>query len=178
MAELYLSDREAYEASREQGGMIVFSKKPDLDKLSYVQKYFESESDACTKSGAYLAASVMIGAAIETALLFACMNNPNATMAARDKLSKKLRPKSTDPKRWSLKNLIDIAFVAGWLPDSKIDGSVFDPKYLTSMIREHRNSVHPSRHLLPSGLKSFQHAYNESRAAYVLLKWCLARSNA
>ena len=154
----------------------MFSKTPDLDKLSSVQKHFESESEACAKAGAYLAASVMIGAAIEAALLFACLNDPGAARAARAKLSEKDRPRGEDPKRWSLNSLVKIAFAAGWLPDSEIDGVVLGSEYLADTIRGTRNSVHPGRHLETGGARDFEHAYKDSKAAYILLKWHLARS--
>ena len=176
MADLYHVDRKAYDDHREQGRAIVFSKAPDLNKLSFVQKHFESESDACAKVGAYLAASVMIGAAIEAALLFACLNDPGATSSARAKLSKEAKPKGSDPKRWNLKSLIEIALAAGWLPDSKIGDIILRSEHLIDMMRELRNSVHPSRHLSLGGVTDFKHAFRDSRAAYVLLKWHLARS--
>lgn len=177
MADLYHADRKTYEARREEGRVIMFSKTPDLAKLSSVQKQLESEADACAKAGAYLAASVMIGAAIEAALLFACLNDPGATRAARAKLGKKkTKRQGKDPKRWTLKHLVDIAFAAGWLPDSKIDDIVLESEFLAAMIREFRNSVHPGRHLSPGGARDFERAFKDSKAAYVLLKWGLARS--
>jgi hypothetical protein len=115
MADLYHADRRAYDACRKQGGALVNCETPELYILSSVQMHFESEANACAKAGAYLAASVMIGAAIEAALLAACLNDPVATRAARAKLRGKARPSREDPKRWTLNNLVNIAFSAGSL---------------------------------------------------------------
>jgi len=176
MANLYHVDRKAYEARREQGQVTIFSKTPELDKLSFVQKHFESEFNACAKVGAYLAASIMIGAAIESTLLFACLNDPNATSAARAKLNENDRPSGKNPKSWGLKSLIDIAFAADWFPNLEIDGVTLNSEYLAGIIRKSRNSVHPSRHLRLGGNKDFKHAFRDSKAAYTILKWSLARS--
>ena len=175
MADLYHVDRTAYDARRERGEVLVNCKTPDLYKLSSVQKHFESEADACVQAGAYLAASVMLGGAIEAALLAACLNDPCATQAARASLSGGDRPKREDPKRWTLKNLVNVAFSAGWLPDFGTDDFVLMSEPVADAIREFRNSVHPSRHLMPGGGRYFKHAFRKSRAGYVLLKWQLAK---
>ena len=174
MADLYHVDRRAYDARREQGEVLVNCKTPDLYKLSSVQKHFESEADACVQAGAYLAASVMLGGAIEAALLFACLNDPGATRVARAKLGRK-KTERQDPKRWTLKHLVNVAFSAGWLPNFETDDFVLVSEPVADAIREFRNAVHPSRHLRPGGGRYCKYAFRKARAAYVILDWQLAK---
>ena len=49
---------------------------PELERLSVLQKQFEAEAKICADGGAYHAAAVMIGSAIEAALLFCLLEPP------------------------------------------------------------------------------------------------------
>lgn len=175
MANLYHNDRDEYDAQREQGRLISVTRTPELQPLSAVQKRLESEAYVCAKAGAYLAASVMIGAALEAALLFACLNARDATSEARSRLSKDTRPRKANPKHWRLKDLIEVTFEAGWLPDFIRDNIIMDSASLTAMIQQLRNFAHPARHLKSGGRHDFEHAFSDARAAYEVVKWCLSR---
>ena len=120
----------------------------------------------------------MIDAAIGAALLFACLNDPGTTRAARAKLSEKIRLRGVDPRLWKLQSLFKIAFVAVWLPDSRLDGVVLGSEYLADTIRELLNSVQPSRRMILAAARDFEYAFRDSRGAYVLPEWPLASSTA
>ena len=178
MADLYHTDREAYDAHREQGRLISIAKTPELEQLSALQKSLESDADVCAKAGAYLAASVMIGAAVEAALLFACLNDRDATSAVRARLSKDVKPRGTNPKRWRLKDLIEIAYRSGWLPEFVVGDITMDSASLTAIIQHLRNYAHPARHLKSGGTRDFERAFRDARSAYVVVTWFLSRFSA
>lgn len=162
MADLYHTDREAYDAHREQGRLISVAKTPEQEQLSAVQKRFKSEADVCAEIGAHLAAAVMIGAAFEAALLLACLNARDATAEARSRLSKDAKPRGANPKHWRLKELIEIAFGAGWLLDFMVGDVMVDSASLTAMIQRLRNFAHPARHLKSGGPRDFEHAFRDA----------------
>ena len=76
IADLYHMDREAYDARREQGRRLSFEEISEEEQINTVQNRLEAEADVCANGGAYYAATVMIGSALEAALLFACLKAP------------------------------------------------------------------------------------------------------
>lgn len=173
IANLYCMDRESYEEFREQGRRLGFEDIPDLEQLSTLQRQFEAESKICAEGEAYHAAAIMIGSAIEAALLFTCLNRRDEALNARERLPKKKRPKNTDPKRWSLYQLTLVADQAGWLPDFEVEDGTLLSGPLLDMMRGLRNLVHPARHLsrITAGV---ERQYLNALAAYILLKRHLA----
>ena len=103
MLNLYKSDRKAYNAKTERGKQEIWTTKTDLEKIAAIQELFEKEAEACRKVQAYHAAAIMIGSALESSLLLACLKFPEDTETARNALSNK--PKSSDPRQWALSQL-------------------------------------------------------------------------
>ena len=174
IADLYRVDRKSYDARREQGRRLAFDDVPELERLSVLQKQFESEAKICAEGGAYHAAAVMIGSAIEAALLFACLNRRDDALHARNRLPARERPNRANPKRWSLHELAVVAGEAGWLPNFKVAEGTLRSRPLLDMMRDLRNLAHPGCHLSNRRIAEVECAYGNARAAYILLKWHLA----
>ena len=174
MANLYRQDRKAYDACREEGRRLVFEDISELEQVHAVQKQFEAEAEICAKGGAYHAAAVMIGSAIEAALLFACLKHRDDALNARDRLPDCERPKGANPKKWYLMDLVLVADEAGWLPNFEVGGGTLITRPLVDMARDLRNLVHPVRHLPNKKISDVAHTYANAQATYVLLKRHLA----
>ena len=174
IADLYRDDRESYDSRREQGRRFVVDDIPELEKMSALEKQFEAEARICAEGGAYHAASIMIGSAIETALLFACLNRSDDALNARGRLPDAERPGRANPKRWTLRELAIVADEAGWLPDFEVEDHMLRSRQLLDMMRNLRNLVHPGDHLAGKRISDIKSAYTSARAAYILLKWHLA----
>ena len=170
MADLYRQDREAYDMRREEGRRLVFEDISELEQVRAVQIRFETEAEICAKGGAYHAAAVMIGSAIEAALLSACLEHLEDALKARDCLSKCKQPKGENPKKWHLVDLAQVADKARWLPNFEVEGVILSTHSLVDMTRHLRNLVHPSRHLSDRKIPDIARMYANARAAYVLLK--------
>ena len=184
IADLYHSDRKLYDDLREKGRRLVFKDIPELERLSAAQQQFEAEAGICAQGGAYHAAVVMIGAAIEATLMFACLNRLDDALNARDRLSADKRPARSSPKRWNLQELAIVAEEAGWLPGFElVDGTFPAPapfarlfsRPLVDMVRKLRNLVHPRQHLSNSTVADVEREYANARAAYTFLKWHLSK---
>ena len=174
IADLYATDTEAYDDLRERGRVLVYEGLTDLKRLGIVQKQFEHEADICAQGEAYHAAAIMIGSAIEAALLFACLNNVDSAGRARFGLDQNERPQSANPQDWRLNDLIKVTYMAGWLPKFKIGDRTLDSVNLTNLIRHLRNLAHPSRHLRLQGSDDIKADYFTAREVYSLITWHLA----
>lgn len=183
IADLYRSDRKSYDDLREKGRRRVLREIPELERLSIVQKQFEAEAEISAQGGAYHAAVVMIGAAIEATLMFACLNRPDNAQNARDRLPADKRPKRSSPKRWNLQELMLVAKEAGWLPDYQLLArtsptpapvAMVQSSSLVDTVRKIRNLVHPRWHLSNRKVANVKHEYSNARAVYTLLKWHLS----
>ena len=100
IADLYHSGQEANDARREHGRRLAFGEISETEQIYAAQKRLEVEAEKCAKAGAYYAATVMIGSAMEAALLFARLKRPDEALSARDRLPKSERPYRENPKRW------------------------------------------------------------------------------
>ena len=176
IADLYHEDRKEYDARREQGRRLIFEGIPKLEQLSTLQRQFEVEAEISAKGGAYHAATIMIGAAMEAALLFACLNRPDDALNARNCLPKRDRPKSANPEDWGLSALTRVAGKAGWLSDVEVAEGTILSRRLIDMMRYLRNLIHPARHLSEDWNGDVESSYTNAQAAYTLLKWHLAES--
>lgn len=95
----------------------------------------------CVKSGAPLAATVMMGGILE-GLLLAKINNltdktPVFTAAAAPKDPK--TGKTLQLKEWGLKNYIDVAHELNWITKTTKD--------IGEVVRDYRNYIHPQKEL-------------------------------
>jgi hypothetical protein len=94
----------------------------------------------CVKSGAPLAATVMMGGVLEGLLLAKINQLPNmapvftAASAPRDKAGKTLVL-----KEWTLKNYIDVAHEMKWITTAAKD--------IGEVMRDYRNYIHPQKEL-------------------------------
>jgi hypothetical protein len=113
--------------------------------------FYNREADRCGKALAFLAACVMAGAELETALLLTVNVYPDEAVAT-GKLPRK--KKSIKPLlEWNLGELLRVAKAAGWLPSALIYGEdewssrkakVGD---YAEVLREFRNLTHPARYM-------------------------------
>jgi len=174
IADLYHKDRKEYDARREQGRCLVFEGIPKLEQLSTLQRQFEAEAGICAEGGAYHAAGAMIGAAMEAALLFACLNRLDDAQNARNCLPDRERPKRANPEDWGLSELTKVAEQAGWLPKFEVSEGAILSRQLVDMMRYLRNLLHPARHLSDDWDADVESVYTNAQAAYTLLKWHLA----
>ena len=169
MADLHQNERAGYYTLRENGREIIHDPPAELEFLQTIRKKFESEAERCAESKCYHAATIMIGSAIEAALLYTCLKSSNEAQSARKRLPDKERP-SSNPKRWRLVDLALVAEEAGWLPNYKIEGIEFlNTASLIKKIQLLRNLVHPGRHLREKNAIDVEGSLEVAKASYVLL---------
>jgi hypothetical protein len=92
------------------------------------------EVQRCVDSGAYLAATIVMGSLLEGLLLGVCQRFPreaNTSSSAPRDVSGKVRPFH----EWSLSQMIDVAHEATWVD--------LDVKKFSHSLREFRNLIHP-----------------------------------
>ena len=170
IADLHHADRDKFDAIREEGRRQVFDNIPEQEKLRAILQQYETEASICAQNEAYHAASAMIGSAMETVLLLACVNHCDNAKKARKQLAKSKRPSSNNPKEWSFYHLVMILDKAGWLPDLIVGYEIVSSYKLIDMVRQLRNMLHPARHLSDSRVLDVERKYVNARATYVLLK--------
>ena len=170
IADIHHTDRDTFDALREEGRRLVFENIPVLEKLSFLQQQYENEASICAQNKAYLAAAAMIGSAMETALLFICLNHRDNALEAYKRLSDKKRPKSNNPEKWTFNQLVMIVDKAGWLPDLIVDDVIISSYKLTNIVRNFRNMLHPVCHLSDKRFLDVEGQYANVQAVYDLLK--------
>ena len=176
IADLYHSGQEANDARREQGRRLALGEISETEQINGAQKLLEVEAEECAKAGAYYAATVMMGSALEAALLFTCFKRLDEALSARDRLPKCEQPDRRNPKRWRFSELACIANEAGWLPDFLVEDRRVSSRSLVETLRNLRNLAHPSRHSKDAIYRDIKSEYANARAAYSLLKRHLAES--
>lgn len=176
IADLYHTDRNAFDALREEGRRFVFEDIPELEKLSALQHQYETEATICAQGKAFHAAAAMIGSAMETALLIVCLNYRDNAIEARNLLPEQIRPKFTNPRSWNFNQLVMIVDKAGWLPDIVVEDDILSSYRLTNLVRQLRNMLHPARHLSDRSVLDVERQYTNAQAAYTLLKQHLVKA--
>jgi hypothetical protein len=107
-------------------------------KMQLILQNRWQECVVCVKSGAPLAATVMMGGVLEGLFLARINQTPNkaavntAASAPRDKAGKTLLLKD-----WGLKNFIDVAHELGWITTTAKD--------IGEVLRDYRNYIHPQK---------------------------------
>jgi len=123
----------------------VNQREPSPTELLKHARFLRREALTCGKAGAYLAAALMAGAAMEAVLLATVLESTEQGVREAG-----WWPRSGDkgglvrasPRRWSLANLIDCAWLAGWLDAFEIDE--IDLENEAQVLRGLRNLVaHP-----------------------------------
>ena len=171
MADLYYNNREVYDAKREKGRRIVIQDISDREILESLQEQFEKEAECCASCGAFHAAVVMIGSAVESSLLNACLKYKEIALEAKKRLSKEKHPPTNNPKDWGIVHLASVADEAGWLPRYKVeDVEILSASSLIQKIKRLRNLVHPGRHLSNKNVLDVKGSYDVARASYLLLR--------
>jgi hypothetical protein len=109
-------------------------------KMQAILKERWQECVICVKSGAPLAATVMMGGILEGLLLARILQLPNMAPVFTAKLSPKDKAGKTLPlKEWGLKNYIDVAHELGWITTTAKD--------IGEVLRDYRNYIHPQKEL-------------------------------
>jgi hypothetical protein len=131
----------------------------DPKMQAILQKRWQ-ECVVCIRSGAPLAATVMMGGILEGLLLARINQISNkapvftATAAPRDQAGKTMPLKD-----WGLKNYIDVAHELGWITTTAKD--------IGEVLRDYRNYIHPQ--------KEFSHGISLGRGDADML-WNIAKS--
>lgn len=171
MADLYRNNREVYDANREKGRRMVMKDLSDREILESLQEQFEKEAESCARCGAFHAAAVMIGSAVESSLLNACLKHKEIALEAKKRLSKEKCPSTNNPKDWGLGHLANVADEAGWLPRFIVeDVEILSASSLIKKVQRLRNLVHPARHLSDKNVLDVKGSYDVARASYLLLR--------
>ena len=97
------------------------------------------ECSVCVKSGAPLAATVMMGGLLE-GLLLAKINQLSNKTSVFSAAATPMDPKTGKQlKEWTLKNYIDVAHELGWITKTTKD--------IGEVVRDYRNFIHPQKEL-------------------------------
>lgn len=170
LKELYLSKREEFDRLHHIGGKSIFL-KGDRPRLQLLASSYEDEAKRAEQAGAFLAASVMLGSAIEARLIVTCLENEEKIKETLGKLQLTNKDlKSKNPVVWSLDVLIKVCSAAGWIPDYKVGGFTFSGSKMAGFIRSTRNQVHPKVKLKNSrGLVMGMEQFKDIRSAHSLL---------
>ena len=119
--------------------------------LYRIARLYWKEAGRCEESGAYLAASVFIGAALE-AMITLMVDICSAEALATGKILTK-GGQTADLRRLNLSQLLAVAKAAGWLPGREEIANATrrrrqkDVGDLAELIVEARNLVHPGRYV-------------------------------
>jgi hypothetical protein len=124
-----------------------------LDSLGRTLGFFglyREEARRCGEAGAHLAGCVLLGSALEAALL--AMAQCCADEVARLIERKKSKELSRPPSEWSLSQLLLLARDLGWLPSAGVRKDLLNPKIAqvgdyAEVVRAIRNLLHPSIYL-------------------------------
>lgn len=127
------------------------NKLQPLKNLLKIQEFYINEANKCKDANANFAGCVMLGSALESAILLMIALYPEELEQAYKipKWNKIKKP----PIEWSLSLLLDVARDSSWLPSRLKRSDVFDSpdKGLIGdyvrVIHEIRNLVHPGRYL-------------------------------
>ena len=158
------------------------------ERLDRLVAQYQREAEVCAEAGAYLAACVMLGAALEGALV--AMADLGALRPDIEKSSQAVRDKNGDlvpPESWPFRKLLALAKELNWLPaklppDEDIDlnealerGDVGD---FAEYVREVRNLVHPGKYVreyphVSIGDKHYADCYAVFELSIKHLKWRL-----
>jgi hypothetical protein len=175
LAQLRRTDPSEYDVSRERGRRKFFEPEKTLEALEELISTYEFEAQQCSKNGVYLAAVIMLGSAAETRLLMKALNcDVDANCAYNSVSARGGRKPSKCPLSWSFEFLVKVAVEANWIQGLEIQAQKNSTSGFASLIRTHRNNVHPGRFIKDRTFVSVgRHEYEQVQAGYVLLKEAL-----
>lgn len=109
----------------------------DVGMLRILERRWQ-ETLLCIDAGAYLAATVMMGALLEAILLARINHLPNKAPVFTSASAPKDQAGKTRPlKDWGLKNYLDVANELSWIRQAAKD--------VGEVLRDYRNYVHPEK---------------------------------
>lgn len=111
---------------------------------------YHRQAVRCEDAKAYLAGCVMVGAALEAALL--AMVHLNGPVVETARLMPKVKGAPKRVLKWSLAELVHAARGMGWLPaglklEDRWNGRRAKIGDYAEVLRQLRNLIHPARHL-------------------------------
>lgn len=173
---LFEARRAEFEERRERGRRATVNKDDYVAAVLDLVGAYEADAQLCAKSGAYYGAIALLGAACEARLLLVCLRKAALVSAARERLDASKRPKSSDPRRWTFEQLVEIVSEAGLLPALVDDDIAHRVSAWMTRLRTLRNSLHPGRHIMDAPhVRLEEPAYNDASAAYTALVMALGR---
>lgn len=175
LARLKRSDPSEYDVSRERGRKKFFEPEKTLEALEELILTYETQAQQCGNNGIYLGAVIMLGSAAESRLLKkALICGADANCAYTTVTPRKGRKPSKNPLDWSFDFLVKVAVEADWIQGLEIQAQENSTSGLASLIRTHRNNVHPGRFIKDRTFVSVgKHEYEQVQAGYVLLREAL-----
>lgn len=175
LAELRGANSAEYYSSRERGRRRFVESEKKLEALEEFVTTCELEAKKCAYSSAYLAAVIMLGSATECRLLIKALKcEAESGRAFRAIEARNGRRASKNPINWSFDILVKVAVEAGWIQGLEIQVPQDKTSGLATLIKTHRNSVHPGRFVRDRVFASVgRHEYEQVEAGYVLLKQAL-----
>lgn len=169
LKDLFLNDPEKFYMLHDAGRKAIFQ-KDEKEKLTSIAVYYENEAIAAEQAGAFLAASVMLGSAIETRLIITCLENEKTVRSTLTNLGLTNQVlKSKNPVSWSLETLIKVCISAGWIPNYDTKEFTLSGAKLLIFLKSSRNQVHPRRQLKNKGFLVGREQFKDIKYAHKLL---------
>jgi hypothetical protein len=154
--------------SYERGRRTVFHKNEQQDALKDLIVYYESEARISGASGAYSAAIISLGSALEGLLLLRCLQSQDKAIRIASALP--TPPKDNNITRWRFETLIETCLAAGWLPTIQTENMDFKADALANILRDMRNNAHPGRILRSNPwVRVEQRDYHRAEDIYIAL---------
>ena len=129
-----------------------------------LSRAYHREAHRCRDAKAYLAGCVMMGAALEASLLAFVSCYPDEALRSTRAPTKRgaIKPLA----QWSLADLLAVAKERAWLPSGlSLDEEWSDKKAqigdYTEVLRQIRNLIHPTQHMLSLPCKRITKRYLE-----------------
>ena len=136
--------------SRQPARSLKTFTEDEAKDLYRITTYYWKEARRCEEAGAYLAACVLIGSALEAMLMLVVYVSDEEALATGK--IQTVGSEAAELRRLDLTQLLAVAKAAEWLPSSKqADGSTKRKRKqigdLAIVIRDVRNLVHPGRYV-------------------------------
>ncbi len=177
LAVLLETDPAEYKRLRERGRRALVHSDEFVLALRDVVKRYEDDARKAAGAGAYYAAIVILGAALEGLLVLRCLQSKTKALALRDRLPPHLRRfAGTDPTKWTFETLIEICALGKWLPEVESATAIYSQSGLAHILRWMRNLVHPARHSADRPWQEIElRDYEDAEATYTLILATLTR---
>lgn len=146
LAALRRDNPDEFDRLRERGRRTVFHSDELTPAIRDVVLRYEHDARQAANAGAYSAAIICLGAAIEGLLLLRCLRSKKKAEQVSKNLPKRIRPRpGSDLTAWTLETLIEVCMNSGWLRPVETAAARYDVASLAHVLRSMRNHVHPGR---------------------------------